>query len=84
MKTEEDAKELWCPYSRVGEQASGAAENRPDGSYNCIASQCAAWRWEMLFEPIEETSISDKLSEQRVRRVRGKHGWCGLAGKPEA
>ena len=45
MHTEAEAREKWCPYSRVGEQASGAAENRPDGSYNCIASQCMAWRW---------------------------------------
>ena len=43
LMTEADAREKWCPFSRVGEQASGATENRPDGSYNCIASACSQW-----------------------------------------
>jgi hypothetical protein len=66
MLTEEQAKTKWCPFTRVGEQASGAAENRPDGSFNCIASNCMAWRW-------EAGSLVASVS---------RPGYCGLAGYP--
>lgn len=81
MLTEEEARERWCPfYQMVG---AGTAtdfqygDNRPveidnDRAGYCIASDCAAWRWnEFTQEP------------PHVRRpVRENGGYCGLAGKP--
>ena len=73
----DEARNIWCPFTRVGEQASGAAENRPDGSYNCIADHCMAWRWVM-------TNVTTKTFEGDSLRPSGDtHGYCGLAGKPE-
>ncbi len=66
LLTEEQARLKWCPYTRVGEQASGAAENRPDGSFNCITSQCMAWRWH----------DDEDYGEPGDRR-----GYCGAFGK---
>lgn len=87
--TEDEAKTKWCPFTRVGEQASGAAENRPDGSYNCIASGCMAWRWAqkpnpdwkeqngmMVSYPPRDTRYDEPMYvEDRT------HGHCGAFGK---
>lgn len=70
MLTVEQASEKWCPFTRVGERASGAAENRPDGSYNCITSGCMAWRWD-----VDHMSGPDERNGRRFT-----HGYCGLAG----
>lgn len=54
FKTEAEAKECWCPFSRVNPLRERSSFNRyheetagkvgPD-SANCIASRCMAWRW---------------------------------------
>lgn len=61
---ENEAKEKWCPFTRVGSKMPHSptpANNRvPSGIENgsrCIASACMAWRW-----------------------VGEGHGYCGLAG----
>lgn len=72
--TESDAKTKWCPFTRVGEQASGAAENRPDGSYQCIASACMAWRG------LNDLTVVDPKAD---RHVTLRQGFCGLAGAPQ-
>lgn len=87
LMTEKDAKTKWCSHTRVGEQASGAAENRPDGSYNCIASACMAWRWaeERNAEVEAEFEASCPSGASMGCEVVGPQpvGYCGLAGKPE-
>ena len=49
MHTEEQAKQLWCPFARCleGSPPGGAGVNRsgPLRSFNCIATECSAWRW---------------------------------------
>lgn len=75
MKTEAEAREMWCPYARV--EYGSAAVNRgaviDRDELACIASKCMQWRW------------------ARGRRTRGKggdeewqeRGYCGRAGRPE-
>lgn len=80
LVTEERALNLWCPFARVGEQASGAAESRPDGSYNCLASGCMQWRWGHD-EDGEPAYQRRPLSESHTEH--SPLGYCGLAGRPE-
>lgn len=89
--TEDDAQTKWCAFARVvsvirpGTEGvlpvcgnrisldpavmakSGEPLNPP--SARCIASACMAWRW------VPVTALN--------RRVGPKHGFCGLAGRPE-
>ncbi len=81
MITEAEAKMKWCPFARVGEQASGAAENRPDGSYNCIVSACMAWRSGGTVRV--DSSGKRVFSEMAQHSARSEVGFCGLAGNPE-
>jgi len=74
--TEEEAKELWCPFARLidGQPPGAAATNRsgPAANYHCIASKCMAWRWDMeITHSIEHGSQMSKTDK----------GHCGLAGK---
>jgi hypothetical protein len=78
MVTEEVARTRWCPFTRVGEQQSGAAENRPDGSYNCIASECMAWRKHFQIGIGPNGEKRDRDMDGRTRWV--DVGTCGLAG----
>jgi|HubBroStandDraft_1064217.scaffolds.fasta_scaffold778719_2 hypothetical protein len=92
LVTEDDAKTKWCPFTRVGEQASGAAENRPDGSFNCIGSACMAWRWKDDIERRWTQDAPEGDGWQRVEAIGGvahwvrthktPHGFCGIAGHP--
>jgi hypothetical protein len=85
--TEDEAKTKWCPFARVlaqdaerklqGQAASnridwvGGQPQMPVGSA-CVASVCMAWRTPFLWtEDDGSTQPND-----------GKHGFCGLAGKP--
>ena len=74
--TEDQARESWCPFVRLGSVNSNAHyegfcwNNRGDDTHeaNCIASDCMAWRW--------QPRIENKGDDM------GRHGYCGLAGKP--
>lgn len=82
--TEDEAKVKWCPFTRVGEQASGAAENRPDGSYNCIASACMAWRGREMIDFQRRAETSFRRYGNRVAPTTADvEGFCGLAGQPQ-
>lgn len=75
MHTPEQAKDLWCPMARVGvlPGAGGPAGiNDPTVEFhtNCIADKCAMWRW--------------VPAELGARHKPPTHGYCGLAGRPEA
>lgn len=87
----EQARQLWCPMVRVGVLPSGGgpvAVNDPRVEYrgNCIADQCAMWRW------VPSTTMH---KERRMHESDGRcfmqtmdvpdaptHGYCGLAGSP--
>lgn len=47
MNTEQKARELWCPMVRLDADgvSSGSLNTRDRDDYNCIASNCAMWRW---------------------------------------
>ncbi len=68
--TEDEARELWCPFARVVYPATddSAGHNRvrdktvPSENSYCIASGCMAWRWEWS------------------GNLRLDTGYCGLAG----
>ena len=86
LMTEDQAEETWCPHTRVGEQASGAAENRPGGSFNCIASACAMWRW-VAYKPAMGQIMDAGTKEWCQSQVDTNtgielRGYCGLAGRP--
>ncbi len=76
MHTEEQARKLWCPWARVfegsGAGAAGINRSGPETGFYCIASKCAAWRWEW----------DDKKSGEPDGR-HAEQGFCGLAGKQE-
>lgn len=82
MMPEAEAKTKWCPFARVGEQASGAAENRPDGSYNCIASACMAWRTGGTVRFDDEGKRVFGGAEMKFKE-RLEIGCCGLAGRDD-
>ena len=82
--TEDEAKTKWCPYARLV-SGGGAGFNRaapPDidaapmisVAVCCIASECMAWRW--------EPSDGD-MARQYNNPNADRHGFCGLAGRPE-
>lgn len=57
MHTEEQARQLWCPMARAFDTADVGATstNRPLAyrygprvDINCLASECAMWRWNFL------------------------------------
>lgn len=66
MLTEKEARERWCPFSRLvamdGDITHAGAPtgyNRPDSktlgipsSANCIGSLCMAWRWSQMEEDV--------------------------------
>lgn len=67
--TQEEAKNLWCPFARLVGSSDGCVYcNRPNdasaGNTNCIGSDCMAWRLD------------------RYRETGNEYGYCGLAGKP--
>lgn len=81
MKTEEEARECWCPFARSAfsldpndEMASLCSANRgnTDNNCHCIASECMAWRWTDIV--VSKGTNANPGSQQKV-------GFCGLAGK---
>ncbi len=85
LHTEEEAKELWCPFARVVEftedtisapyNRAWAGDGHPTRTHEplqcrCIGDRCMAWRWE-----------EHDLGPGKPRAV-GPKGCCGLAGNP--
>ena len=63
--TEDEAKEKWCPFSRIRDDYGGTSTyNRtPDSVYgNCIASKCMMWQ-----------------SQDHNKATGKSYGYCGLA-----
>lgn len=83
--TEDEAKQRWCPFSRVasstGQSGGMTAEsfvpvNRSVGRGRaaevlCLGSDCMAWRW-----------IVEDTPDGRGIRTSTTEGYCGLAGRP--
>jgi hypothetical protein len=76
LRTEDKARECWCPHSRVVHTecdygAVVSANSFGDGvrsvATRCIASDCMAWRWE------RHTEVGKEV-----------RGYCGAFGEPEA
>lgn len=87
--TAKHAQELWCPLVRVGvmPQAGGPAGiNDPTSSFrgNCIADQCAMWRW--AEEPIVRrrvlTSIDGEETIEPDRPANIPNDWEFCAYDP--
>lgn len=72
--TEEEAKTKWCPFPR----------NEKDFAVHgtrCLASQCMAWRWDMVRNPDYTTYAAVGLTpDPTPQYIHSKeHGHCGLA-----
>lgn len=94
MHTEEQAKELWCPHSRIAVDLNlgSAAHNE----HHCIGSKCSQWRWGVKVvypepdpEPETNSSFWDIFSPPKIpvygpmpEITQSDKGYCGLAGKP--
>ena len=77
--SEETARKKWCPFVRRATQladnsVSSNREWESEAGYDCIASDCMAWRW-------VETHIKDEGGDLTVMSG-DTHGYCGLAGVP--
>jgi len=93
--TENQAKTKWCPFARVMTQfpdrsmvpVSGnrlTDEDGPGGirGSNCLASACMAWR--DTGEISDDKARADREYRELGRRLDvARHGYCGLAGRPE-
>ncbi|MBX9760674.1 MAG: hypothetical protein K2Y29_17980 [Beijerinckiaceae bacterium] len=90
MMTQEEAKESWCPFTRLtstdreGDPRAPAGFNRIDSAFvmdgaTCIGGDCMAWRWKA--EYATEKPVIGKRPEHE--RLPSTHGYCGLAGRPE-
>jgi hypothetical protein len=74
LLTEAEARQRWCPFSRVADRHGGV--NRGLGIVEdnvlwpsqcvCIASACMAWRWKEYTSYVEPEPAPT-------------HGYCGLA-----
>lgn len=94
MHTDEKARTLWCPMTRVtktterGNIKSGATVlNRiesPDGSAGiptsmlCIASECAMWRWASNGTHAADRAATPTHPAETSQRM----GFCGLTAYP--
>lgn len=93
MRTEEEARTKWCPFARSAGVTDGGeivVSNRDAESINkighaetlnplscrCIASGCQAWRW-------DHKQIVGEFQPEHGGKPENRHGYCGLAGRPE-
>lgn len=73
MMTEAEAREKWCPMVRLTADQDEWKNNRGDfpgkeRSFNCIASDCAMWRW---VTTLDSGTV-----------INTDKGYCGLGGRP--
>jgi hypothetical protein len=74
--TEEQARKMWCPFVRI-EGSNRLMNTMTDGFdaehryQHCIGGECMAWR-------------SFHFTYTRADSAPAPHGYCGLAGKPDA
>jgi len=91
LRTEEEAKKCWCPFARYtsvrgqginrwvddGDQASNPMPAR------CIASECMAWRWQMVETEASKRGRGIGIYPPPARDYeQTERGFCGLAGSP--
>lgn len=79
--TEDEAKTKWCPMTRAGDINLGATENRPDGSFNCLASGCMMWRWTTYYKNSKTGEAPMKPGAYETGTA-AQNGYCGLGGHP--
>lgn len=77
------------------EWATNRGVDYGETAFCCIASECMAWRWDTalnadLLEEArtkyhEDPDIAEPLKDTPLYRdfLKSRHGFCGLAGKPE-
>ena len=96
MYTEEQAREKWCPFARIGFgmnapdhtclAATGNRVTTMDDECNCIASECMVWRWAGWWK-IDDYWVSlngpREIMSKPVPPTKEweRVGFCGLAGK---
>lgn len=73
MHTEEQAKEFWCPMVT---SANGASVRIAVSGHQCIASDCAVWRWNK--DQPDGVGYHGDGTPSGGRAT----GYCGLAGLP--
>lgn len=60
LRTEEEAKKCWCPFSRDSNTGGNRGSNTETGHlepprFMCIGSKCMAWRWAPEPERLERS-----------------------------
>lgn len=79
--TEDEAKEKWCPFVRLlreDSEVSGLVTNRgdQDGTLNCIAFDCMAWRATTRPATTKDVAKCDLYGHGDLIPTGG---YCGLA-----
>lgn len=69
MKTEDEARKLWCPmmaqYRIEGDETDRHGKHDGVIAARCIASQCMAWRWaKRAFD--RDTDLFSKATGKKV------------------
>lgn len=96
MKTEEEARKLWCPMARTyitcddnEVTVNRTYAGKPEEGAHCIASDCMMWRWARKPNPDwrPQNSIQmpprDTRSDPPMYLDDTTRGYCGIAGRPE-
>lgn len=87
--TEDEARQKWCPFSRIADpnamtggnrryrqQGGGAAPAKHafNQATRCIASECMAWRWKLVVKEHHPMQLIIEPDEYSET-----DGYCGLA-----
>lgn len=91
MLTREQAATTWCPMVRSIKGGSNCApqhgERKPFDA-NCIADECAMWRWGEYAQELRPKVVDDPAFGPGGKRMTQvsiavpTKGYCGLAGAP--
>lgn len=85
LRTEEEARQCWCPFARSDSRPAITVAVSIFGNCTCVASECQAWRQskKSAWQRGDKWFFTEKEPENYSSGRWVKIGYCGLAGRPE-